>query len=77
MPHRRVEVTEKKPPFVSLAQDKGGHSKGGFLNNQLFSYTNLYLCNEINGTCILIMYYSGTNIIQETTFTRTTFVLAR
>ena len=37
---------------VSLAQDKGGPSKGGFLNNQVFSYTDLYLSNEINGMCI-------------------------
>ena len=35
-----------------LAQDKGGPSKGGFLNNRLFSYTDLYLCNEINGMCM-------------------------
>ena len=34
---------------VTLAQDKGGPSKGGFLNNQFFSYTVLYLFNEING----------------------------
>ena len=34
------------------AQDKGGPSKGGFLNNIVFSYTDLYLCNEINGICI-------------------------
>ena len=36
-------------PLPYLAQDKGGPSKGGFLNNILFS---LYLCNEINGMCI-------------------------
>ena len=35
-----------------LAQDKGGPSEGGFLNNRLFSYTDLYLCNETNGMCI-------------------------
>ena len=29
-------------------KDKGGPSKGGFLNNRLFSYTDLYVCNEIN-----------------------------
>ena len=27
-------------------KDKGGPSKGGFLNNMLCSYTVLYLCNE-------------------------------
>ena len=32
-----------------LAQDKGGPSKGGFLNNRLLSYTDLYLCSGING----------------------------
>ena len=37
---------------VILAQDKGGPSKGGFLNNRLFSHTDLYLCNEINGMYI-------------------------
>ena len=36
----------------TLAQDKGGPSKGGFLNNLIFSYTDLYSCNEINGMCI-------------------------
>ena len=35
-----------------LAQDKGGPGKGGFLNNRLYSYTVLYLCNEINGVYI-------------------------
>ena len=35
-----------------LAQDKGGPSKGGFLNNRLFSYTDLQLCHEVNGMCI-------------------------
>ena len=45
------------PPF--WAQDKGGPSKGGFLNNRLFSYTDLYLCNEINGMYIDILYHSG------------------
>ena len=39
-------------PVRDLAQDKGGPSKGGFLNNRLFSYTVLYLCREINGMCI-------------------------
>ena len=35
-----------------LAQDKGGPSKGGFLNHRSFSYTDLYVCNEINGMYI-------------------------
>ena len=35
-----------------LAQDKGGPSKGAFLNDHLFSYTDLYVCNDINGVCI-------------------------
>ena len=38
-------------PEQMLAQDKGGPRKGGFLNDRLFSYTDLYLCNEINGMC--------------------------
>ena len=37
---------------ITLAQYKGGPSKGGFLNNRLISYTGLYLYNEINGMCI-------------------------
>ena len=28
-------------------KDKGGPSKGGFLNNQLFSYTVLSVCNDM------------------------------
>ena len=32
--------------YITLAQDKGGPSKGGFLNNRSFSYTDLYVCNE-------------------------------
>ena len=61
--------------LLMSGKDKGGPSKGGFLNNRLFSYTVLYLCNELNGVYtndILFMkmiYYSGN------TFTRTTFVL--
>ena len=35
-----------------MPQDKGGPSKGGFLNNILLSYTDLYSCNETNGMCI-------------------------
>ena len=47
-----------------LAQDEGGPSKGGFLNNYLFSYTDLYFCNEINGVCIqIISYYLYTHAI--------------
>ena len=46
--------------FVSiLAQDTGGPSKGGFLNNRLLSYTDLYLCNEIDGV------YEHLSIIHE------------
>ena len=30
-------------------KDKGGPSKGGFLNYIWCSYTVLYLCNEVNG----------------------------
>ena len=36
---------------IHLARDKGGPSKGGFLNNRLCSYTDPYLCNEMNGMC--------------------------
>ena len=32
----------------SLAQDKGGPNKGGFLNNRRRSYTDQYLYNDIN-----------------------------
>ena len=32
-----------------LAQDKGGSSKGGFLNYLSCSYTDMYSCNGING----------------------------
>ena len=46
-----------------LAQDKGGPSKGGFLNNQLFSCTDLYVCNEIDGMCIKMMIYYFSKII--------------
>ena len=48
-----------------LAQDKGGPSKGGFLNNRSCSYTDIYIyiyiyiCNEINGMWIYIIYDSG------------------
>ena len=35
-------------------KDKGGPSKGGFLNYILLSYTDTYLCNEINGMCVCI-----------------------
>ena len=42
-----------------LAKDKGGPSKGGFLNTILFSYMDLYSCNEINGgMCIYIYIYN-------------------
>ena len=36
-----------------LAQDKGGPSKGGFPNNQLLSYTDIYIYH----TCIYIYIY--------------------
>ena len=36
-------------PTQRSDKDRGGPSKGGFLNNRLVSYTVLYLCNEING----------------------------
>ena len=46
-------------------KDKGGPSKGGFLNNRLFVYTDIYIYiyiyvfNEINGMSIEMIYYSG------------------
>ena len=36
---------------------EGGPSKGGFLNNRLFCYTDLYWCKEINGMLIYIYIY--------------------
>ena len=51
---------------VALAQDKGGPSEGGFLNNRSFSYMDLYSCNEINGMCInnmyICLYYSENHL---------------
>ena len=41
-----------------LAQDKGGPSKGGFLNNRLSSYTDLYVCTDTNGMCSQTIHYS-------------------
>ena len=41
---------------LRLAQDKGGPSKGGFLNYMLISYTDIGLCNEINDMCIINIY---------------------
>ena len=39
--------------WIVLAQDKGGPSKGGFLNNRLFpELADLYSCHEMNGMCI-------------------------
>ena len=35
--------------IIISGKDKGGPSKGGSLNNISFSYTDLALCNEING----------------------------
>ena len=49
-------------------KDKGGPSKGGFLNNMFVSYTVLYLCHEINGVhknnvlSMKIVYYSGNHL---------------
>ena len=44
----------------------------------MYIYIYIYCCHAINGMCIQIIYDSGTSyIIQETTYTRTTFVLAR
>ena len=48
---------------ILFGADKGGPSKGGFLNNQLSSYTDLCLCHEINGMCKYIIYYSVRKII--------------
>ena len=31
------------PPKERLAQDEGGPSKGGFLNNRLISYADIYI----------------------------------
>ena len=58
----RFKLSQREPTPNSdhnLAQDKGGPSKGLFLNNRLFSYTDLYLCNEINGMCAYIICDSG------------------
>ena len=44
-------------------KDKGGPSKGGFLNNQLFSYTVLYVCNEINGVYKHDVLFMKNNIL--------------
>ena len=55
-------------------KDKGGPGKGGFLNNHIFSCTVLYLCNEVNGVYKTNILFITAYIIQETTFTRTTFV---
>ena len=58
------QETYRKHPVLQLAQDKGGPSKGGFLNNiyiyiYICSHTDLYVCNEINGRCLQAIYYSG------------------
>ena len=47
-----VAPSKPRGPLIGKGKsgkDKGGPSKGGFLNNRLFSYTVLYLCDEING----------------------------
>ena len=58
-PYNEYPISLCRPPQSDilcyqylLAQDKGGPSKGGFLNNISFSYTDLYLCHGINGVCI-------------------------
>ena len=57
-----------KHRYHILAQDKGGPSKGGFLNNILCSYTDICLCNEIHGVCTnnrllrKIIEYSGNHL---------------
>ena len=62
--------------IVISGKDKGGPSKGGFLNNRLFPWIiyNRYThtINFITQICFRIWRES---IILETTFTRTTFVL--
>ena len=46
----------------TLARDKGGPSIGGFLNNRLlFSYTYLYLCNDILMVCVYKQYINQEN----------------
>ena len=51
-----------------LGKDKGGPSKGGFLNDRSFSHTVPYLCNEINGVyqnnrlLMNIIDYSGNHL---------------
>ena len=44
--------SEQVSGIRELAQDKGGPSKGGLLNNRLLSYTDRYLRNEIHGMCV-------------------------
>ena len=52
-----LTVTISIITIIILEQDKGGPSKCGFLNNRLFSYTDLYSCNTINGVCVYIYIY--------------------
>ena len=48
-----------------LAQDKGGPSKGGFLNNRLFSYTDIYIYIYIYIMKLMVCVYNEYSI-QET-----------
>ena len=62
--------------FQSLAQDKGGPSKGGFLNNMISIYGSV-CAMKLMACAYKQTHYSGISyIIQETTFIGTTFVLA-
>ena len=51
--HERLEAFSSC--VGSWRKDKGGPRKGGFLNNRLSSYADLYFRNEINGMCIFIL----------------------
>ena len=52
-------------------KDKGGPSKGGFLNNRLLSYAVLCSCNETNGVYthtrlfMSICDYSGNHLYED------------
>ena len=57
-------------------KDTGGPSKGGFLKNRLFSYIYIYIyTHTINFIAQIYTRIWNCSIIQEITFTRTTFVL--
>ena len=65
-PERSPAVAESHTGFSG--KDKAGPSKGGFLNDRLFSHTVLYLCNEIIGVyqnnrlLMKIIDYSGNHL---------------